>query len=76
MNYSVWFVITHRQPTQYDEISQQVTADGTMIGSRVYGDCDHMMREVMRCILPEDELQEWEDGRDDRMKKYTKLRSD
>ena len=44
-------------------------------GSRVFGDCDALMRAVMRNILPEDELEEWEGAREDRMLDYDKQRT-
>ena len=59
-----------RQPTPYDSLC----VDGP--GSRIYGDCDALMREVMRHLLGEEEVQEWEEGREDRLEHYAKLRSE
>ncbi|XP_013417902.1 NAD-dependent protein deacetylase Sirt6 [Lingula anatina] len=71
----VRLVICNRQPTPMDALCYEPdVANGSQVGSRVFGDCDHLMREVMRCILPQDALQEWEDGREDRMEEYNKQR--
>lgn len=66
----------NRQPTQYDSLCQETTPDGSCLGSRVYGDCDHMMREVMSVLLTEDQLAEWEEGREARLNDYAKQRSE
>ena len=46
------------------------------MGSRVFGDCDLLMREVMKCILSQKDLRAWEEGRTDRMKVYDNKRND
>lgn len=40
------------------------------VGSRLYCDCDILMKKVMQHILPADKLKEWEDNRPERMKEY------
>ncbi|XP_013397093.1 NAD-dependent protein deacetylase sirtuin-6 [Lingula anatina] len=71
----VRMLICNRQPTDFDPMCYKINSETkSQVGSRVFGDCDHLMREVMRCILPQDALQEWEDGREDRMKEYNKQR--
>ena len=44
------------------------------MGSRVYGDCDALMREIMKNVMAEDDLKEWEEGREARMEEYDKQR--
>lgn len=45
------------------------------LGSRVFGDCDSLMKKIMSNLLPPQELQEWENGREDRMKDYDSKRT-
>ncbi|KAL5018088.1 hypothetical protein ScPMuIL_003810 [Solemya velum] len=59
-------IICNRQVTPYDE--------DTRNGSRVYGDCDRLMKLVMSHILPCEQLEEWEGRRPERMAKYDSLR--
>lgn len=37
------------------------------LGSRVFGDCDKLMSEIMRNVLSKEEKQEWEGGRGERL---------
>ncbi|ELT93675.1 hypothetical protein CAPTEDRAFT_224786 [Capitella teleta] len=55
-------VICNRQPTSFDRMCYEV-AEGASIhsGARVYGDCDHFMREIMTSLLSAEDLEEWED---------------
>ena len=69
------FCFPHRQPTPFDKICyDRVNGQQEQLGSRVYGDCDHLMKEIMKHMLDEEELQEWEEGRTERMDEYTKQR--
>ena len=47
---------------------------GVPAGCRVFGDCDKFMKEVMRGILGDEGLQEWEDGRESRLARYDEMR--
>lgn len=40
------------------------------LGSRVFGDCDKLMSEIMRNVLSKEEKQEWERGRWERLAAY------
>ncbi|XP_060065367.1 NAD-dependent protein deacylase sirtuin-6-like [Ylistrum balloti] len=67
--------ICNRQVTAYDVKCFEIDNSGNQLGSRVFGDCDDLMREVMRCLMDPDEHQLWEDGRADRMKTYDSNRA-
>ncbi|KAJ8319046.1 hypothetical protein KUTeg_004137 [Tegillarca granosa] len=58
----VRLVICNRQVTPYDNDCQH--------GSRVYGDCDKLMRALMNAVLTKEELQAWEAKKDERMAQY------
>ena len=63
-------VIVNRQTTHLDGLCCQ-----EQLGARVFGDCDQVMREVMRNLLSEEERVAWEDTRPQRMKHYDGLRA-
>nr|XP_022316150.1 NAD-dependent protein deacetylase Sirt6-like [Crassostrea virginica]XP_022316151.1 NAD-dependent protein deacetylase Sirt6-like [Crassostrea virginica] len=63
-------VICNRQVTDYDQTCLKLDEKGETLGSRVFGDCDKLMREVMRRILPEEERVKWEEDRSVRMLTY------
>lgn len=72
----VRLVIVNRQETDFDDFCFERDQESeTAHGSRVFGDCDTLMKELMRCVLSESELREWEGGRDKRMKRYNSLRT-
>ena len=72
----VRLVIVNRQETGFDDFCYERDREsGTARGSRVFGDCDTLMKELMRCVLSESELREWEGGRDKRMEHYDSLRT-
>jgi mono-ADP-ribosyltransferase sirtuin 6 len=77
---AVRLVIVNRQETNFDELCYQrgdgVNGGGGPRGSRVFGDCDALMRELMCCLLPPRQLKEWEGGREGRMKHYSTLRAE
>ena len=70
----VCFHLFCRQPTLFDKICYEVDDEGCQMGSRVYGDCDALMREIMKNVMAEDDLKEWEEGREARMEEYDKQR--
>lgn len=67
-------IICNRQPTPFDKICHTIGKDGLQVGSRVYTDCDTLMREIMKHMLSADDLKDWEEGRESRMEEYGKLR--
>ena len=63
------------QKTAFDDVClEQDPQTKEPHGSRVFGDCDLLMRQVMRCLMPADELTKWETDRMKRMKIYDKQR--
>lgn len=70
----VRLVICNRQGTPYDSYCYEKDDASNRVGSRVFGDCDKLMRAVMSEILGEAELKTWEEGRAERMKEYDKQR--
>ncbi|KAK3691447.1 hypothetical protein RRG08_036247 [Elysia crispata] len=68
-------IICNRQTTPHDEDCKVEGPHGHALGSRVFGDCDVLMKSVMACVLKPDELRVWEDGRQARMKQYGQKRS-
>lgn len=68
-----WYLF-FRQSTEYDRDCTRIGEDGEQIGSRVFGDCDKLMAAIMREILSEEELNEWEQGRELRMAEYDRIR--
>ena len=64
-----------RQTTPYDDECSVLGPDGCNLGSRVFGDCDRLMKEVMLQILGETNLKRWEEGREERMVGYGMKRS-
>jgi len=67
-------IICNRQTTPFDQRCYQVDEDNVQIGSRVFGDCDTLMRKVMQRMLSAEELRSWEEGREARLVEYTKQR--
>jgi len=64
-----------RQPTPMDKLCYQVTDTGRApIGSRVFGDCDLLMKELMKCLLADEERHEWEAELPGRLKEYAQQR--
>ena len=62
-------VVVNRQKTGFDELCYQ-KKKGEQLGVRVFGDCDLVMREVMRCLVPKEEREAWEKQRGERIKTY------
>lgn len=63
-----------RQTTPFDPLCYAVDSDGCQLGSRVFGDCDALMRRVMHIMLSPDEIHDWELAVDDRLLDYSKQR--
>ena len=73
----VRLVIVNRQETNFDELCyQQDSVSGGPRGSRVFGDCDALMRELMGCLLTPGQLKEWEEATEERMRQYDTLRTE
>ncbi|KAK3091280.1 hypothetical protein FSP39_018569 [Pinctada imbricata] len=69
-------IICNRQVTPFDEYCLSMDKNGReTLGSRVYGDCDILMREVMKRMMTNVQLIEWEKARDVRMGQYNAKRS-
>ena len=68
-------VIVNRQPTHLDGLCY-MEARGVQLGARVFGDCDQVMREVMKYLLSEEERLAWEDAQPLRMNHYDCLRAE
>lgn len=66
-------VIVNRQSTGLDEVCLKRDG-GKVLGSRVFGDCDDVFREVMAKILIDGEKEKWERERKKRVKQYDLLR--
>ena len=47
---------------------------GAPLGSRIFGDCDKLMKEVMLALFDREFVKDWEDERESRMKIYDKRR--
>ena len=61
--------IVNRQITNFDNLC--MSKDGKeQLGVRAFGDCDALLREVMRQLLTNKERVEWEQGRVERLKMY------
>ena len=69
-------VIVNRQKTSFDSLcyARQKSGQGgrrdKQLGARVFGDCDHVMREVMARLIPSEERVRWEGQRGERMREY------
>ena len=73
---AVGLVIINRQTTNFDELCYERDAvSGKPRGSRVFGDCDTLMKKLMSVLLTNCELKEWEGGRERRMRHYDRLRA-
>ncbi|XP_069114452.1 NAD-dependent protein deacylase sirtuin-6-like [Argopecten irradians] len=71
----VRLVICNRQTTPYDDICERKDpSTKVQLGCRVFGDCDDLMREIMRQMMDSAELEEWERDRQKRMKVYDSKR--
>ncbi|XP_060070664.1 NAD-dependent protein deacylase sirtuin-6-like [Ylistrum balloti] len=71
----VKLVICNRQTTPYDDVCERKDpSTKVQLGCRVFGDCDDLMRAVMRQVVDASELEEWELGREERIKSYNSKR--
>lgn len=68
-------VIINRQKTQFDSVCARTSVEGEALGARVYGDCDDVMKHIMRELMePSDQLK-WEEERDKRLQVYNDSRT-
>lgn len=51
-----------------------VAGERSLLGSRVFGDCDELMKEVMACLVPHEEILKWHDEHTSRLDEYDKQR--
>ncbi|OWF39003.1 NAD-dependent protein deacetylase sirtuin-6-like [Mizuhopecten yessoensis] len=67
----VKLVICNRQITPYDDVCEKKDpSTKAQLGCRVFGDCDDLMRVVMRQLMDAGQLEEWERGREERCQSY------
>ena len=67
--------IINRQPTPFDRICYRVVdKEQGPLGSRVFGDCDRLMKEVIMKLVEREEIKIWEDEQDIRNEQYAKQR--
>ena len=59
--------MVNRQRTGFDEVCAGVGEGGEVLGVRVFGDCDHVMKELMKLLLSDVEREKWEKERGKRM---------
>ena len=67
----------YRQKTDYDDDccgQRQRNTAKEASGSRVYGDCDIFVRELLKNIIGQEELKSWEADRQTRLVNYDKRR--
>ena len=57
-----------------DKLCVSRDARGTQLGSRVFGDCDSLMSQIMQHLMRRDDLRKWEMGQTIRMRAYDKKR--
>lgn len=64
-----------RQKTDYDDdCLRQPRGAPEAAGSRVYGDCDSFIRELLKNVMSEETLKSWEGDRQQRLVSYNKNR--
>ena len=66
-------VVINRQKTGFDDLCYHKDG-GQQMGARVFGDCDQVMRELMRNLLSVEERAIWEKQGEERLKVYDSLR--
>ena len=71
----IYYFTYFRQPTPFDKLCyQSIDPDQGPLGSRVFGNCDVYIREIMANLLDEEDLKEWETQAEDRMEQYSTQR--
>jgi hypothetical protein len=72
----ILMILSFRQETDMDRICLKKSSreDETPLGSRVFGDCDLLMRKIMKNLLSATELKEWEEGHENRLQDYDRKR--
>jgi mono-ADP-ribosyltransferase sirtuin 6 len=68
-------VIVNRQHTGFDDECARKGEDGEVLGVRLFGDCDVVMKEVMELLLTPQEIEEWEGLREGKKEDYRRLRT-
>ena len=78
MNYTQFSSLTCcscRQPTPFDQLCYQVLdKEQGSHGSRVFADCDVLMRQLIAVLLTPEELKEWEENQSERDETYATQR--
>lgn len=64
-----------RQKTDVDKLCISQDARGIQLGSRVFGDCDSLLSQIMQHLMNRDDLRKWEMERTVRMRAYDKKRT-
>ena len=64
-----------RQKTDVDKLCISQDARGIQLGSRVFGDCDSLLSQIMQHLMNRNDLQKWEMERTVRMRAYDKKRT-
>jgi len=64
-----------RQKTDVDKLCVSQDKRGIQLGSRVFGDCDSLLSQLMPHLMNHDDLRKWEMERTVRMKAYDKKRT-
>ncbi|KAL5258575.1 hypothetical protein ACHWQZ_G009147 [Mnemiopsis leidyi] len=81
-NKTAGLVVCNRQKTDFDSVCDKTNSKGIRTGSRVFSDCDLLMKCIMSLLstflpsllLNTNDLIQWEGERDLRMKKYDSQR--
>lgn len=65
----------YRQVTPYDRLCYMtMEPGGEHLGSRVFFDCDSLMKEIMENMLDEETVREWQENLPTRLDAYAKQR--
>ncbi|GFN75450.1 NAD-dependent deacetylase sirtuin-6 [Plakobranchus ocellatus] len=59
-----------QQTSGYATVCLKKGPDDQLLGSRVFGDCDILMKQVMSQLLTPEELQSWQGERQSRLVEY------
>ena len=72
---SIFGLFTFRQTTPFDTVCYHVVKkEHGYHGARVFYDIDFLMKEIMQHLLTEEQLAEWEAGRESRQREYDQQR--
>ncbi len=67
-------VIVNRQKTGFDDLCLN-TVNGEALGSRIFGDCDQVLVEILKYLLTPSDLKAWEGERQKRLENYNSQRT-